>query len=252
MNDTPHGRGHVHIHTQPRRKAQDFYSPPVSSAPSKTPDYPIAPEPDERAPLPAYDTKPRKSVRVIRFKLHRGTLEFKPEFWRAGRAVYRQDMAREAARRAARTTFPYLLTRAVFAAPGWDRMVRASAPKEWLRQFRLPRKPEPRRTGRFSRLDAAPTKWRLKPQHPDAELVDSFFAGGGRMAFYPTHREGKVMENRRIDLWRDGNDSWRVEMIENDVADTIAFFADFEGAQRFALAAAKLWNTEFWAGSKAA
>lgn len=70
--------------------------PPVSSAPSKTPDYPIAPEPDDRPPLPGFDTRPHRLTRAVLRALRRGELRIQPAFWLGSRAIYDRREARKA------------------------------------------------------------------------------------------------------------------------------------------------------------
>lgn len=228
-----------------------FSLPPIASAPSKTPCWPLFDEPDARPPLPAYDTAPvlpgdtyvclwRHNGRAI-YERKRTRREPKccPGFaWRAMIVAF--IGASKPPPKARRRTPTGLAD--TFGAVGLQR----DANRAWARKPKVFRRP-------FDRWDAPEPGWALKRQAETAELVAAFFAAGGSMAFHPTHREGKpMMEHRRIDLWSDCNDSWRVEMIDGDVADTVGYFVDFEQAQRFALAAAKLWRTELRPETKAA
>lgn len=200
------------------------------------------PEPDDRPALPAFDTSPvLPGDRFIRL-------------WRSGdKVIYLRERTRRAPKccpafawnamaetfitatkpRKPKSHTPIKSVEAIGAAG-----LRRDANRAWARKPKVFRRA-------FDRWDAPEPGWALKRQAETAELVDAFFAAGGSMSFYHTHREGKpTVDNRRIDLRCDGHNTWRVELVEDDVAGTVGYFSDFDQAQRFALAAARLWRTE--------
>lgn len=257
MERAPHSRGRKRRNTSYADETQDeicktpnYFAPLASSAPSKLPCYPIMPELDNRPPLPAYDVD----------AVLPGD-EFVKLWHRDGRAVYRRKRTRREAK--CRPAFAWRAMIVAFTAAHNPRKPKSHTPiksaeaigaaglrreahKAWARKPKIFRRP-------FDRWDAPEPGYALKRQAETAELVNAFFANGGSMSFYHSHLEGELtMDSRRIDLWRDGNDSWRVEMIDGDVADAIGYFSDFDSAQRFTLAAAKLWRTELRLETKAA
>lgn len=245
----PHGRGpgSLLLHTKTPRKTQAHYAGltdfflPITSAPSKTPDFPIFDLPDNQPPLSAYDLKAREPERRVRLWRcagktvygHRIKPAAEPEIYeRVLHAFAEASQVPARARRKGRVEASSAISNQA-AQLSQSREWRSS--KLWRRQrlrFRDFGRPPPREPERLPKFDTT-------------QLAAEYLGAGGSIGYYPIYDENGDAMRQSIELSRDCG-AWHVALKKDGRATDLAYFRDFEPAQKFALRAALQWRREHW------
>lgn len=229
----------------------DFYScPPITSAPLKTPCYPISAEPDSRPPLPAYDLATREP-------------EHRARLWRCGRkAIYGRHLDSVGLPTSFGNIDPYELTLTVFTdasrVPARARRKCRVEPssaisnqaadlitrREWKRNSLWRRHRQ-----RFRDFGEAPRREPDKqPAIDTSQLAADYLGAGGAISYYQTESD---LMTKQIELTLDASGAWRVGHKKDAAPIRYSYFDRFDEAQRFALRTALTWRREHWTSQAA-